>query len=83
MRWAATKNPSARPDQSWISLIRARGSTQIRKPECPHEEGKLEEPGDKTDQEKNAHTEIQKPSDNLHVHDRHTLPDILRLCGER
>lgn len=50
-----------------------KGKHNVCKPEYPHEESKLEEPGDKTDKEKNAHTEIQKPSDNLHIHDRHTL----------
>jgi hypothetical protein len=49
------------------------GKNKIRQPQHPHDESKLEESGDKTDKKKNAHSEIQTPSDNLHVHDLHTL----------
>jgi hypothetical protein len=49
------------------------GKYKIHKPQCPHEESKLEESGDKTDQERHAHSEIQTPSYNLHIHEnRHT-----------
>jgi hypothetical protein len=51
----------------------SKGEHKIRKPECPHKKGKFEQPGDETDQEHYAHTKIQTPSDNLHVHARHTL----------
>jgi hypothetical protein len=55
------------------------GKYDVCKPEYPHEEGKLEEPGDKTDHEKYTHSEIKAPSDNLHIHDYHTLSDIYRF----
>jgi hypothetical protein len=38
-----------------------------------HKKGKLEKSGNKTDQKKNAHPQIQKPPDNLHVHGNHTF----------
>jgi hypothetical protein len=55
------------------------GEHQLVKPDCSKEESKFEEPGDKTDQEKNPHTEIQKPSDNLHIQDLHPPSDIPAL----
>jgi hypothetical protein len=53
------------------------GKYKIRQPECPHEEGKLEEPGDETDQEHHAHSEIQTPSENLHIHELSHTPSML------
>jgi hypothetical protein len=50
------------------STHQCEGEYDLRQPEGAHEKSKLEEPGDKADQEKDPHTEIQAPSDNLHVH---------------
>ena len=44
------------------------GEDNIRQPEAAHEESKLEDPGDKHDEEKDSHAKIKAPSDNLLVH---------------
>jgi hypothetical protein len=44
---------------------------KIHKTGHPHEERELEKPGDKTNQKRYSHPEIQAPFDNLPVHDNH------------
>jgi hypothetical protein len=44
---------------------------KIHESERPHEERKLKKPGDKTNQKRYSHPEIQAPFDNLPVHDNH------------